>query len=111
MCSTDYDLAEPYSEKIVTAKKDHECTECHRIIKTGEKYQYIWGVWARKTNTFKSCRHCIIPQEWLRAECDGWLLGGLEGEIEEHFWDYRKMFLARMLVGIRRKWKKFKSNE
>jgi hypothetical protein len=50
----------------------------------------------------------MVPQEWLREECNGFMHGGLEEEIHEHAEQYRKMFLYRWLIGIRRQWKKKK---
>jgi len=32
-------------EKMVVAKKDYKCGECHNVISIGEKYEYVSGKW------------------------------------------------------------------
>ncbi len=110
MCAVDYDVADVYYQKDRKSRKEHTCTECHRTIKKGEMYRYTFGVWERQVSTFRTCSNCLLPQEWLQKECGGFLHGGLEEEIEEHAVEYKKMFLYRWLIGIRRKWKN-KSHE
>lgn len=110
MCSTDYDVASVYNEKMARATKDHVCTECGRTIKKGESYKNVWGVWVFGHDTYKTCQHCRVAQEWLSDECGGFLHGGLDEEILEHAFEYRKTFLYRWIIGIRRGWKKFNSD-
>lgn len=110
MCSTDYDPADIYNEKVVKARKNHICSECSRNITKDEKYKYHFGIWENKPSTFKTCRHCLIAQDWLREECGGFLHGQLRDEIYEHADGYRKMFLYRLVVGMDRKWKNLKSD-
>lgn len=111
MCSTDYDPADIYNETDPKARKSHICSECGRTINKGEKYRNHFGIWEGRAETFKTCSHCLVAQNWLREECGGFLHGGLEDEIYEHADDYRKMFIYRWKVGIQRKWKKFKSDD
>lgn len=110
MCAVDYDVADVYHEENRKSRKEHICSECQRIIKKGENYRYTFGVWEKQVSTFRTCSNCLVPQDWLREECGGFLLGALAEEIEEHAIEYRKMFLYRWLIGIRRKWKN-KSHE
>jgi hypothetical protein len=105
MCSIDYDVASVYSETDRIARKEHICCECSRIIEKKEKYRHVFGVWVGKVSIFKTCSNCLKPQEWLKKECGGFLHGNLEDEIFEHASEYRKIFLYRWLIGIRKKWK------
>lgn len=107
MCSTDYDQPKVYNQKYQKAKKAHQCTECRRIIDIGETYQYTFyvGYGDKSPSIFKTCSNCVIAQQWLLRECSGYLHGGLLEEIEEHAYEYRKMFLYRWLINIRSKWK------
>ena len=109
MCAIDYDEPTFYCEKTVISRKDHICCECFRLIRKKESYKNVFGVWEGKTSVFKTCSNCLIPQEWLRKECNGFLHGNLEDEILEHAEEYRKMFLYRWLIGIRRKWQQGRS--
>ncbi len=52
-----------------TARKEHECCECGRIVKIGEKYSYFFGVWQdfdfgahRFVGAHKTCLEC--KQDW-----------------------------------------------
>ncbi len=105
MCSNDYyDVASVYCQTLRKARKEHTCSECNRIIRKQEEYCNVFGVWDNRVSIFKTCSHCLKPQEWLRKECGGFAHGNLQNEILEHAEEYRKMFLYRWLIGIRRKW-------
>ena len=47
-----------FNKKIVTARKLHQCCECHRDITPTEKYEYFSGVWEGGFNTYKTCADC-----------------------------------------------------
>ena len=47
-----------FSEKIITAKKDHICTECGNIIKKGNPYEYVIGKWGADFEIYKTCKTC-----------------------------------------------------
>lgn len=104
MCSLDYEIASVYCENYRKSRKQHVCSECGRTIEKSEKYKHVFGVWENKVSVFKTCLYCLEPQDWLRKECGGFLHGNLEDEILEHASEYRKMFLYRWLIGIRKKW-------
>ena len=107
MCRIDEaDMAEVLSEAHRTCRKPRKCNECGRMIGAGEKYSYT----AAKANGdfFQSacCRHCVVVREWLAKECRGWCFGESYADITEHWTmaGYRTMRLARLIVGMRRKW-------
>lgn len=109
MCSSDYDYPSVYVVKEPKARKQHKCDECRSIINIGEKYRNHFGVWEGRASTFKACQFCMIPQDWLKKECGTYMLGGLHEELEEHAFEYKKIFLYRWLIGFRENWKRKKS--
>ncbi len=111
MCTTDYDPPSIYNVREHRAKKEHQCSECGSIIKIGEPYRTHFGVWDGRASTFKSCNYCMIPQDWLLKECGTYMLGGLHEELEEHAFEYRKIFLYKWLIGYRERWKRLKIKE
>ncbi len=104
MCAIDYETPLVYYEKDRQSRKEHNCSECQRTIKKKELYRYTFGVWDNQVSTFKTCNNCLIPQEWLRKECGGFLHGNLQDEILEHAHEYKKIFLYRWLIGIKTQW-------
>lgn len=104
MCNVDdCDWPEIYREKHVLAKKHHTCTECRGHILPSEPYKYVFGKWNGSVSIFKICVHCQVPQKWLEVECGGYLFGELYSEILEHAQEYKKMFLYRWCVEIKKR--------
>lgn len=90
-----------------TARKDHYCGECSRVIKRGERYEIVTGLlvgddrWA----THRVCAHCRAAAQWLEVMCGGWVLGGLRSELREHWYDgYVSPVLGRLAAGVRLGW-------
>ena len=52
------DLPEFYENKKVKAKTHHNCTSCGEVIKKGDSYLSIKGVWGGKWESFKQCENC-----------------------------------------------------
>ena len=105
MCNIDYCESHPsvYRQSYVKARKLHKCSECKGIINPGETYQYTFGKWDDDVSIFKTCIDCCVPQKWLDKECGGYLHGDLYSEILEHAQEYRKMFLYRWCVEMKRR--------
>lgn len=101
-----------YREEIRTTRKERKCGECYRPIAIGERYQYAAGLgydWDR-WESFVTCEHCAAgPCSWLIGECSGYLFHGVYDDLTEH-WneepDYRQPSLGRLIVGMRRKWRR-----
>ena len=109
MCSADdADMPAFCHEETRTARKQHTCCECRRIIQPKEKYQHISGRWDSMVASYKTCQHCLVVQKWLVKECNGYVIQGLREEIFEHAEQYSSLPLARYCVGMRRKWQSFK---
>jgi hypothetical protein len=111
MCNTDHDSPDFYTETSNKAIRDHNCSECRRVILKGERYKRVTGKWNGVVDTFKTCAHCIVIQDWLLKQCGGYLHGGLKEEIYEHAMNYQKIFIYRYLIGIQRKWRRFKDKK
>lgn len=54
----DFDMPSICREEFPTARKEHKCCECGRIIRKGEKYQLIEGKWEGVFDRFKTCMQC-----------------------------------------------------
>ena len=55
----DYDTPSVFNKQCHMARKEHTCCECHRKIKTGENYEYVFGVWDHTPSTHKTCNDCL----------------------------------------------------
>jgi hypothetical protein len=109
MCaSDDAEPMECYSNTTRKARKAHRCTECGREICRGEQFELVKGIsdgyWAQ----FKTCAHCISARSWLNAWCRTFVLAAVREELVEHWTygsEYRSVWLARAIVGMRRQWR------
>lgn len=109
MCSIDY--ADGYSTLLQrtyrTARKDHRCGECHRVIKKGEEYLYEVLVYDG-IGSYKTCSHCEIVREWLNDNCGGFVWTEIYEDIEEHCYPGMPLGLYKFAAGMRRKWTSIK---
>lgn len=106
MCYENDDPAAFYREGDVKARKEHLCSECRRVILEKEIYRRVSALWGNRISVYKTCSDCLIPQEWLRKECGSFMHENLEDDILEHAIEYRKIFLYRWVIGIRKKWQR-----
>lgn len=90
-CSRDDgELPEFSVEEFHIARKEHKCCECGEIIKPGQKYQKISGLWDGHFSRFKTCMPCYNIRENYCS--NGYIFGGLAEEIRECFgFDYRNL--------------------
>ena len=71
----DNDQPALFSEKMVKARKEHKCCECHEPIKPGNIYELVKGLWQGDWGTYKTCRVCAqIRKDFMSC---GWIYGGL----------------------------------
>lgn len=61
MCDCEFPAA--YSTNWRLARKDHECCECHEVIRAGTRYKYFSGVWENTGLSFKTCETCEYARE------------------------------------------------
>lgn len=112
MCMVDFDGHwEFLNVKTQKARKEHICNECWRTIKPGEEYEYSFGRFDGEAQEHKTCTHCQVPTAWLAQECGGSLYEMVLEDIEDHLKGGSFRYdLARLAVGMRRKWKRFTGN-
>ena len=63
------------------ALKEHRCGECREVIKPGETYERVEGVWDGKWLTFKTCSTCVEIRDWFY--CDSYTYTQIWGGICE----------------------------
>lgn len=69
-----------HNDKMVTAKKEHKCTECRGIIKPGDKYEKATGKFDGEFYSYKTCPDCIS----LRGLFDRWCYLAIRESITEY---------------------------
>lgn len=107
MCAVDYDPATVHHAEVRTAAKDHRCGECRRTIAKGERYEHVSGLWDDNWSTYRTCAHCLAVRSWLEVVCHAWIYEGVFEDAGEHWSEgYRSGRFGRMLVGMRRGWRK-----
>jgi hypothetical protein len=111
MCRVDMldERASVWNETYRKARKDYRCGECGRGIAAGERYVYLWAIGTDGPFTARWCLQCDVAKEWLWQNCGGSIITEVAEDIEEHVQEYERMDLARLAVGMRRKWRRFKA--
>lgn len=66
-CYCDYEPPSVYSKETRKARKEHKCAECGTLIKRGDKYEYVFGVWDGTVDYIKTCGQCVDLREFVRA--------------------------------------------
>jgi hypothetical protein len=99
-----------YREAKRTARKNHQCFECSRVIAKGERYHYATGLdpCGDRWDVFHLCAHCDAAAQWLVIVCGGYLYGGIGEELLEHWEEdttFRSRELAMAIRGRERAWK------
>ena len=105
MCAIDD--AEPcefMDARFVTARKSHKCDECKRPIAAKEEYERVAAKWNGEFHSMAICSHCVAAREYLNRECNGYAYGVIREDLEEHWQDGGSLELAKIVVGLRRKW-------
>lgn len=69
-----------YTERLVTARREHKCSETGAIIHKGDKYWRCVGKWDGDVQTFKQCQAaymlCRVVNLHILKECQIYF-GGL----------------------------------
>ena len=109
MCSIDD--AEPwqfYRRTEVRGRKTHACSECGRVIAPRELHHRTVGKVEGDFSEWRTCAQCFAAASWMVETCDGWILSALSDDLWDHWRDgpeYRSVWLARAIVGMRRQWR------
>lgn len=98
---------EMYDSKIVKGRKEHRCNECGRTLLRGESHELVTGKFDGTFVAYRTCIHCLVAVKWLRTECGGHIFTGVQEDIEEHLAEGYGLGVARLAVGMRRKWLRF----
>jgi hypothetical protein len=81
-CSVDVDCYPScYREQQRTARKSHECCECHEPIVAGQKYEYASGVWDGSPGSYRTCLPCARIRDHYCAH--GFILGSLRTQLQD----------------------------
>lgn len=104
----DYEPAEFLREELRRNRKPGRlCGECGREIGTGEVYEVVSGKWDGRLGREVTCAHCLKAREWLSDICGGWVYGLVFEDLAEHRGETAATFAwARLVVGMRRRWKR-----
>jgi len=88
------------------ARKPYRCEECGRTISAGEAYRRTFLVWEGGAVATKTCRHCAVGQDWLNANCGGYVVGHVAQDIAEHIGEYPALSapLGHLLDGMKTGW-------
>lgn len=81
--SGDCESPDFWSESIRTARKEHKCVECRKIIPKGEKYNILTGKWDGEMSSYKMCLTCREIESKLSCGGGGVVFGTLWYEIRE----------------------------
>jgi len=77
----DGDSPEPFTERLIKARKEHKCCECHEVIKVGDIYELAKGRWDGDWRSYHTCLRCSrIRQDFMSC---GWIYGGLWEALRE----------------------------
>lgn len=108
MCRIDDcdERVEVFQEYDRVGRKEHRCSECRRTIAAGEKYHYEFGKLEGDPVTYRTCSHCMVARQWLRANCGGWIYEGVIQEICDHAVEYPDIAapLKSIVSGANAKW-------
>ena len=80
--SCDYEPCEFWEPRIVRARKEHECCECHETIHRGEEYEYLAYKFDGDFGIAKTCLSCLLVRQSI-CYCCG--VGELWGEIHANY--------------------------
>lgn len=68
-----------------TARKEHVCLECRRVIQPGETYERVVAVWDDQLQVVNTCLDCrsIIKEMFCEGVCYGAVWDDLHFHLEE----------------------------
>jgi hypothetical protein len=92
-------------------RKEYRCYECHRTIAIGESFvNHVWK-YDGELSHVRTCAHCAVACEWLSKNCNGYLIGTVLEDIDEHVHEYSHVpipacipDLVLLQTGMRHKW-------
>ena len=102
-CYCDWEPPSVFHEERRTARKEHKCGECSRIILPGEKYEHVWGVWEGRGETHRTCSRCLALRDYVQASvpCFCWLYGDMPNFAMEALSEYGRELPGLWFGGAR----------
>lgn len=79
-----------YHEQDRTARVEHKCCECRRVIAIGSRYTEVRGIWAREWSVFRTCPRCerVRVALWRDDKENRCIpLGGLREALRQRIYD------------------------
>lgn len=64
--SFDAEVSQAMNTCLRKARKARVCIECARQIESGERYEYVSGVWDHQGQDFKTCVECAEVRKNLQ---------------------------------------------
>lgn len=61
----DFSRPEIFFETTHVARKEHKCSECKNIIKSGENYTRTFGKWDNEISVYKTCSICQSFRDYI----------------------------------------------
>lgn len=109
MCMVDdADPWEFFSDRDVkSARKEHRCDECQRMIRPGEPYYFATGKYDGYVESYHVCAHCRAASAWLQKACGGSLFTMVGEDLREHWAEsesYRSTMLRALIDGMGERW-------
>jgi hypothetical protein len=104
-CYCDYEAPEFYKAAIRKARKAHRCNECACVIRPGERYEYVSGMWDGDISTNKTCSRCLELRQYTQGHvpCFCWFHGEMVEEAIETLREYAHELPGLLFGGYRRK--------
>lgn len=89
-CYCEYEPSSVYVAKMHTARKQHKCDECCRIILVGERYERVFGVWDGEVDRYKTCPRCLALRNHAKEniKCLCWSHGNMIEDCIEAIKEY-----------------------
>lgn len=110
-CSVDidYDFGPDFiKSRVQVAKKEYDCLECGALIKSGERYEYVFGSWDSNTSTHRTCLDCVSLRDTF---FNSWAYGEVLGDLIEYLDDVYYEVPESCIAGLTPKARAWVCNE
>jgi hypothetical protein len=98
----DGDLSTMLLDKKVTARKQHKCCECRRVIERGETYRKESALYDGSVTTYKTCIDCSsIRDAFVCSWYWGEILEAVENTITDNYCDISESGIASLTPAAR----------
>jgi hypothetical protein len=97
-----------FSQETRKARKQHDCTECGRMIEAGESYRLSNGLMDQRWLRYKTCAHCQTLCDWLQVICNGYLFTAVHEDFRNHWLEEPTLhspWMRRAIYRAKRSWR------